>query len=154
MISRRWIVLWTLGQKEGTSLGSLHPPLLGLDTCLFPHLHLPAPYTLQMHYHIKKAVRSVVSGRSLHRQSLKHFLSWCSAAKILPFTEAPFLLYILTFPSLSDFFRWLQQGEGSSCCKRGCIRAEGLQQPCIFPLHPSQPPAILAVPFGASLHLV
>lgn len=48
----------------------------------------------------KKAVRSVVSGRSLHRQSLKHFLSWCNAAKILPFTEAPFYLYILTFPSL------------------------------------------------------
>lgn len=101
--------------------------------------------------------KNAVSGRSLHRQSLKHCLSWCNAAKILPFTEAPFHLYVLTFPSLSVFFfffRWVQQGEGSSCCKRGCIRAEGLQQPCTSPLHPFQPPAILAVLFGASLHLV
>lgn len=49
-------------------------------------------------------------------------------------------IYRSPFPSLHTdisfslwFFRWLQKGEGSFCCKKGGIKAEGLQQPCTSP---------------------
>lgn len=69
--------------------------------------------------------KNAVSGRSLHRQSLKHCLSWCNTAKILPFTEAPFHLYVLTFPSLSVFFFFFQV---TAARRRQLLLQEGVHQ--------------------------